>query len=86
MSVLRPIADAEVLLDGSRAMLDDKWTYWQGPGFKSELPIKWKIVADPVDGGTVVMTDDPAAAGGRFGTADIVTKKNTVIFVFILNC
>ncbi len=70
-----PIAGAEVLLDGSREMLDDKWTYWQGPGFKSELPIKWKIVADPVDGGTVVMTDDPAAAGGRFGTADIVTKK-----------
>jgi hypothetical protein len=56
-------------------MLDQKWTYWEGPGFKSSLPIKWKIVPDPVDQGTVVMTDDPAAAGGKFGTADIVTKR-----------
>lgn len=71
----KPIDGAEMLIDGSREMLDDKWTYWQGPGFKSSLPIKWKIVDDPVDGGTVVMTDDPAAAGGRFGAADIVTKK-----------
>ncbi len=22
---------AEVLFDGSRKMLDEKWTYWQGP-------------------------------------------------------
>ncbi len=71
----KPIDGAEVLIDGSREMLDEKWTYWQGPGFKSSLPIKWKIVDDPVDGGTAVMTDDPAAAGGRFGAADIVTKK-----------
>ncbi|MFO1002173.1 MAG: DUF1080 domain-containing protein [Planctomycetaceae bacterium] len=70
-----PIKGAEMLIDGSREMLDEKWTYWQGPGFKSSLPIKWKIVDDPVDGGTAVMTDDPAAAGGRFGAADIVTKK-----------
>jgi hypothetical protein len=56
-------------------MLDDKWTYWEGPRFASSLPIKWKIVDDPVDQGTVVMTDDPAAAGGKYGTADIVTKK-----------
>ncbi|NQV26273.1 MAG: DUF1080 domain-containing protein, partial [Rhodopirellula sp.] len=34
-----------------------------------------KIVDDPVDGGTAVMTDDPVAAGGKYGTADIVTKK-----------
>lgn len=70
-----PIDGAEVLIDGSREMLDEKWTYWEGPGFKSSLPIKWKIVEDPVDEGTVVMTDDPAAAGGRFGAADIVTKN-----------
>ena len=56
-------------------MLDEKWTYWQGPGFKSSLPIKWKIVPDPVTSGTVLMTDDPVAAGGKFGTADIVTKQ-----------
>ncbi len=70
-----PIPDADILLDGSREMLDDQWTYWEGPGFKSSLPIKWKIVDDPVDEGTVVMSDDPAAAGGRYGAADIVTKK-----------
>ncbi|MDB6175073.1 MAG: hypothetical protein JWL59_4384 [Chthoniobacteraceae bacterium] len=70
-----PLPGAEVIIDGSRQMLDDKWIYWQGPGFKSAMPIKWKIVEDPVDKGTVVMTDDPAAAGGRFGAADIVTKK-----------
>ena len=70
-----PIEGAEILIDGSREMLDEKWTYWKGPGFKSSLPIKWKIVDDPVDCGTAVMTDDPAAAGGRFGAADIVTKK-----------
>ena len=70
-----PIAGAEVLFDGSREMLDAKWTYWKGPRFSSALPIKWKIVPDPVDEGTVVMTDDPVAAGGKYGTADIVTIK-----------
>ena len=71
----KPIEGAEVIIDGSREMLDGKWTYWQGPRFASALPIKWQIVEDPVDKGTVVMTDDPAAAGGKFGSADIVTKK-----------
>ncbi len=71
----KPIEGAEMLIDGSREMLDSKWKYWEGPGFKSSMPIKWKIVDDPVDGGTAVMTDDPAAAGGRFGAADLVTKK-----------
>src|SRR5215208_944391 len=71
----KPLPGAEVIIDGSRKTLDEKWTYWEGPGFKSSLPIKWKIVDDPVDQGTVLMTDDPVAAGGKFGTADIVTKK-----------
>ncbi len=71
----QPLPEAETLFDGSRKMLDEKWTYWKGPGFASSLPIKWKIVEDPVDGGTVVMTDDPAAAGGKYGTADVVTKS-----------
>ena len=70
------IEGAEIIIDGSRAMLDEKWIYWQGPGFKSSLPIKWKIVEDPLEKGkTVVMTDDPVAAGGKYGSADIVTKK-----------
>jgi hypothetical protein len=71
----KPIPSAELLIDGSREMLDAKWTYWKGPGFASSLPIKWKIVEDPVDGGTVLQTDDPAAAGGKYGAADLVTKK-----------
>jgi hypothetical protein len=71
----KPVPGAEVILDGSREMLDAKWTYWEGPRFASSLPIKWKIVEDPVDKGTVVSTDDPAAAGGKYGAADIVTKK-----------
>ena len=71
----KPLPGAEVIIDGSREMLDGKWTYWEGPGFKSALPIKWKIVEDPVDKGTAVMTDDRAADGGKYGTADIVTKK-----------
>ena len=71
----KPLPGAELIMDGTREMLDSKWTYWQGPGFKSSLPVKWKVVEDPVDKGTVVMTDDPAAAGGRYGAADLVTKK-----------
>ena len=71
----KPLPGAEVIIDGSRKMLDDKWIYWEGPGFKSSMPIKWKIVDDPVDKGTVISSADPAAAGGKFGAADIVTKK-----------
>lgn len=72
----KAVEGAEVILDGSREMLDAKWKYWEGPGFKSAMPIKWKVVEDPVDKkGTAVQTDDRAADGGRFGAADIVTKK-----------
>ncbi len=70
-----PVEGAEVIFDGTRKMLDDKWTYWDGPRFSSSLPIQWKIVDDPVDEGRVVQSDDPKAAGGRYGAADIVTKK-----------
>ena len=71
----KPLPGSEILLDGTRGMLDLKWTYWTGPRFGSSLPIKWKIVNDPVDAGMVLMTDDPAAAGGKYGAADIVTKQ-----------
>jgi len=71
----KPLPGAELLFDGTRAMLDAKWTYWQGPGFKSSLPIKWQIVPDPVDPGTVMSTLEPAAAGGKYGAADLVTKQ-----------
>ncbi len=71
----KPIAGAEMIIDGTRMMLDSKWMYWEGPGFKSAMPIKWKIVEDPIDKGTALMTDDRVADGGKYGTADIVTKK-----------
>ena len=72
----KPVEGAEVLFDGSRAMLDEKWTYWQGPRFGSSLPIKWKIVADPENSDTTALqTDDAAAKGGLYGAADIITKK-----------
>ena len=71
----KPIEGADVLLDGTRKTLDEKWIYWEGPGFKSSMPIKWPMAADPVDKGEVVKSDDPVAAGGKYGTADIVTTK-----------
>ena len=37
----KPVSGAKVILNGSRETLDAKWTYWEGPGFKSSLPIKW---------------------------------------------
>lgn len=71
----KPPKGAEVFFDGTRKMLDEKWTYWKGPRLAAELPIKWQIVEDPVDGGTVMNANDPAASGGKYGAADIVTKK-----------
>jgi hypothetical protein len=52
----KPLPGAEVIFDGTRAMLDSKWTYWEGPRFASSLPIKWKIVDDPVDGAADIVT------------------------------
>jgi hypothetical protein len=71
----QPIPGAEMLLDGSRQMLDEKWTYWRGPRFASSLPIKWQVVEDPAGGGMVISSSEPAAAGGKYGAADIVTQK-----------
>ncbi len=71
----KPVPGAEIIIDGTRETLDGKWIYWEGPGFKSAMPIKWRIVDDPVDKGTALMTDDRAADGGKYGAADIVTKK-----------
>lgn len=65
---------ATVYFDGSRQMLDQKWTYWQGPRLGATLPIKWQIVADPTGKGTVLNSNDPVSAGGKYGSADIVTK------------
>jgi len=70
-----PPADAQVLFDGSKQLLHTNWTYWDGPRLSAELPIKWEIEDDPVDGGTVMNSNDPAAAGGIYGSADIVTVQ-----------
>lgn len=67
--------NAKMLFDGSRKMLDKKWTYWNGPRLAAELPIKWQLVNDPVDQGMALNSNDPAAAGGLYGAADIVTKE-----------
>lgn len=66
---------AKVYFDGTAASLNKNWEYWKGPRFSSSMPIKWEIVRDPVDAGTVVASNDPAGAGGKYGAADIVTKK-----------
>jgi 3-keto-disaccharide hydrolase len=67
--------DASLMFDGSRKMLDENWTYWEGPRFAAELPIKWVIEDNPLGEGTVMNANDPAAAGGLYGSADIVTKQ-----------
>jgi hypothetical protein len=45
----KPLPKAEVILDGSRELLDKNWIYWEGPRFASKMPIQWKIVEDPVE-------------------------------------
>lgn len=71
----KPPKGAEVLFDGSRKMLDEKWTYWEGPRLAATLPIKWQLEKDPAGTGTVLNSNDPAAVGGKYGAADIVTKE-----------
>ena len=67
--------EAELMMDGSRAMLEAKWEYWEGPRYSATFPIKWQVVKDPTTCNTVVSSNDPTAAGGLYGAADIVTKK-----------
>lgn len=71
----KPIKGAEVYFDGTRNMLDDKWVYWDGPRLAAKPPIKWTVVQDPAGKGTVLNSNDPTAAGGKYGSADIVTKE-----------
>ncbi|QDH80326.1 DUF1080 domain-containing protein [Echinicola soli] len=68
-------ATAKWLFDGSREMLDNKWEYWEGPRLAAVPPIKWEIVDDPLSSSTALNTNDPAAANGKYGAADIVTKE-----------
>jgi hypothetical protein len=74
----KPLPGAEMLFDGTREMLHAKWIYWEGPRFGARMPIKWPLVPDPLQQGTVLSTDDPAVpkeGAGKYGVADIVTKK-----------
>lgn len=66
---------AKVYLNGAGKSLHKNWTYWEGPRFSAALPIKWPIVDNPAGKGKAVSSNDPAGAGGKYGAADIVTKK-----------
>lgn len=66
---------AVLYFDGTAEMLQKNWEYWEGPRFSAEMPVKWKVVADPVGAGSAISSNDPAAAGGKYGSADIVTKQ-----------
>lgn len=72
---VKPIKGAKMKLDGSEKMLHKNWEYWEGPRFSSTMPIKWPSTTDPIDGGPVISSNDPAGAGGKYGAADIVTKE-----------
>jgi|TARA_R110002096_G_scaffold128961_6_gene277557 hypothetical protein len=72
--------DADQLFNGKKRSLNKNWTYWEGPRIAAQLPIKWEIVPDPVDKGEAVSSNDPAGAGGKYGAADIVTKKKYTDF------
>ena len=77
---------AEVLFDGSANSLNENWIYWEGPRLAVAMAgdgkrsINWEIVNDPVDKGTVVSSDDPAVVDHKYGSADIVTKKEYLDF------
>ena len=60
----KPASGSDVLFDGSRTSLDEKWTYWEGPRFASS-PIKWKISKDPVDAGNAMITLRPGSRRRR---------------------
>ena len=69
-----PIEGAKVYFDGTEESLMDNWEYWEGPGFMAQMPIKWMLVGDEQSGGKVLNSNDPTSKGGKYGSADIVTK------------
>jgi hypothetical protein len=72
---ISPPTAADILFDGTKESLHQNWTYWNGPRLKAELPIKWELVNDPFGDGLAFDSNDPAASGGLYGSADIVTLK-----------
>ena len=71
----KPDSGAEIVFDGTREMMDQKWTYWKGPRFASSLPVKWKVLDDPHGEGGMMQSFDPNTPRGKYGTSDLVTKK-----------
>jgi pimeloyl-ACP methyl ester carboxylesterase len=71
----KPSKNAKIYFDGSEKSLHANWDYWAGPRLKASLPIKWAIVKDPAGSGAAMSSNDPSAAGGLYGAADIVTKQ-----------
>ncbi|MFT4734228.1 MAG: hypothetical protein ACI9DJ_002820 [Algoriphagus sp.] len=69
------IEGAEMYMDGTKNIVNDKWEYWEGPAFAGKYPIKWMAMKDQGTGKYVFNSNDPAAKGGKYGSADIVTKK-----------
>ena len=69
------IEGAEMYMDGTKEILHDKWEYWEGPRFSGEYPIKWMAVMNPETGKYAISSNDPGGKGGKYGSADIVTKK-----------
>ena len=75
----KPLPGAEVLFDGTSAMLTEKWIYWEGPRFGAKSPIKWPLVEDPVGKGTVLSTNDPgitATTVGKYGVGSLQQLKD----------
>jgi gluconolactonase len=71
----KPVKGAKLYMDGTAKTLNANWTYWKSPRLAATLPIKWAVVPDPTGSGTTaISSNDPAAAGGIYGAADIVTK------------
>lgn len=71
----KPVKGAKIYLDGSKKKLHKYWTYWNGPRLSAKLPVKWPQVKDPEGKGWAISSNDPAAAGGIYGSADLVTKE-----------
>jgi Domain of Unknown Function (DUF1080) len=70
----KPTPKAKRYMDGTAKSLHNNWTYWKSPRLSAQLPVKWPVVQNPKGTGTVISSNDPAAAGGIYGAADLVTK------------
>ena len=66
---------AKMYFDGTAKSFTDNWQYWKGPRLKASGPLQWPLLPDPAGKGMVFSSNDPAAAGGLYGAADLVTKQ-----------